>query len=89
MSDNHSIQFIQNGLTKVLGTSARSSMSGYVDDYIQATPQIRRHLAVTTALELIKADIQCNEKKGSQYLQEHMENLGLYADSIQQALEVK
>ncbi|ASG09284.1 hypothetical protein [Vibrio anguillarum] len=89
MSDSNTIQFVENGLSKTLGTVARSTISGYVDNYSGATPEIKRHLAVTTALELIKADISCSEKKGSGYLQGHLEGLSEYADVIQAALEVK
>ncbi len=86
MSENKSIQFIQNSLSEALGTCPRSTLTGYVDTYTLATPEIRRHLAVTTALELIKADTQSGE---TYYLQDHFDNLGVYADCIQQALDVK
>ena len=51
--------------------------------------QIQRYLAVKCALELIRAD--CLGGKGGQikisYLEEHFENLSVYADKIQDALK--
>ncbi|MCS0400613.1 hypothetical protein [Vibrio diabolicus] len=89
MSNSSNTQFIQHGLSKTLGTDPSSTMSGFIDDYMSSNDEVRRHLAVTTALELIKSDIQSGDKKGAFYLKEHLDNLEEYADVIQQALKLK
>lgn len=87
---NSTVNFIEESLSKSLGTTPRSTMSGYVNDYSNSSPAIQRHLAVATALELIKADVSgSTENKSASFLADHMEYLSRYADVIQSALKIE
>ena len=89
MSETNTVQFVQDGLTKVLGTKTVFRSGSYTNNYNSVTPEMRRHLAVTTALELIQADVSgSHDNKTTSLLSGHLESLSSYADLIQQALEL-
>ena len=85
---------INNGNTihKVLGTEVlkvKGVPGSYKDIYASCdSAELKRHLAVSTALELIRADLSAGNQRAGSWLEGHLENLSGYADTIQSALEV-
>ncbi|NOH95151.1 hypothetical protein F0229_21870 [Vibrio sp. AIC-3] len=52
------------------------------------SPEVQRMLAVSAALEVIKADVSASGERKSNNIRDNMENLASYADAIQEALKL-
>lgn len=79
--------------TLIRDTLKTEILSTKVTAYSGLNEETQRHLAVATALELIKADVSASYSTGgtsyksSTALREHMENLEGYTNLIMRAME--
>ncbi|WP_273860569.1 hypothetical protein [Photobacterium sp. GSS17] len=79
-------------LAEVLGTAPHSATSGWYTTYSRLDKQIKRQVAVTAALELIRADVQAATARvgnSTATLQSHLDSLSEYADIIQKAMDTE
>ncbi len=85
MSSENTVQFFSGNLANVLGTEASALYGDYSTPYSNYSEDIKRQVATTAVLELIKAEVSSSSDSGDR-LFVHLKHLDTYVEQVMATL---